>query len=777
MRGNVRARALLVVVMCALAATVWARLACRVPESVETPLVTYVSGMQPMPVELPGAPYLSTQGIVQVHRLHLVMDRPEDLLRHRALRLLVGTHQTFPNLVGAELRLVGTACRYVTASGARFPNNDVLTLTRSASCSAVHTVPSGALLLTVRFTGDARVAVWTYTQPAGVETNGAIRLKGPSTPAFPRQPSIRGSFIDEYRTSGVRVIDLLAHMWQLGPQSWYLNAVLLWAAASIIAAVCLCPLGALPHSVASAAAWRGAAAAGLLAFGLSLVFVVVIPPFQAPDEPNHFLGFMTLVDRQTERPNVDQWARTTHFSQLRFNGSERFRPIDSRQPQDTTWTDASPSDFDRRSSTTAAWRAVGWLTRNQPISVVFLTMRLTHALMLGFAFAAGGLIVIVGSGAPCRHLAFVPLLLAPTIPFFGMHISNHAFLTSAYVLMACGVLLVFLGGPKAHISGVLLGLGVATGAVAGRSSLPLLPLVGAAIAARILTPVTDGVSRARSAAIFWFGIALSLVGVHLLRAELPPERLAQVLASLPDALRPFAIVIEQPVACGIVICVAGALTDLLAGRRSGVGLSAGSIKGTVTRLLSYLAAGIVCLVLSASVLLHYPHVPPVQLQNRPPARDYLSAVMSTAATPRLRDPDMLLTTSFWGGFGWLDRLLPSWAIVAYTLVTAAALVGLLITIGRTRNVALFVRGSLILAGGAVSLAIYAVGTLHYSPDIHGRYLIGLYLSGLGVCGSAILLGPEGRALRMSESTRTSVLLVALATMYAAVFWFVIGQYF
>src|SRR3954449_9369628 len=132
---------------------------------------------------------------------------------------------------------------------------------------------------------------------------------------------------------------------------------------------------------------RVGVSAGLLAFGLSLVFAMLVPPFQAPDEPDHFLGFMALGNRLSERSEVDQWAMATHFNQLRFNGSERFRPVDARQPQATTWPDASPSNFDTRSSTTAGWRAIAWLTRSQPLPVAFLALRLIHAATFGLAFA------------------------------------------------------------------------------------------------------------------------------------------------------------------------------------------------------------------------------------------------------------------------------------------------------------------------------------------------------------------------------------------------------
>ncbi len=688
-------RAALVLLTCGLVAVVTTRLIRPVPESVEVPLATYFPGMQPMAVELPGLPYLTTSGVLQVHRLDLVIDRPEDMLRHQAVRLLVGTHDTFPHLVSADLWIVGTPCRYRTAPGAQFPNNDVLTLARERSCAELRTVPSGALLLTVRYTGDARVALWTYTQPAGIESSGAIRLKGPVSPEFPHQPSVRGSFIDEYRSSGGRVIDLLRQMWQLGRWSWLLTAMLVAAAAAILLSVLVCPLAVLPAAAAGRAAWRAALAAGLLAAGLSLVFAVVVPPFQAPDEPNHFLGFLALGGRSADRAQADQWARIGHFNQLRFNGAERYRPVDARQPQEATWTDASPSDFDRRSSITFVWRTIAALTRDASLPLAFLTLRVVHAGLFGLAFAVMVWAVVAGSTAGFRHLVFIPLLAVPTLPFFGMHVSNHAFLVSGYVLVAGGVALVFMGDRKRSTAAVLLTAGVALAILAGRSSLPLLPLIAAAAVAAW---------RSRDTA-------------------------------------------SSTVLSGTVVRVAAAATALL-----------------------------LLLIVILSLFLDYPHVASVDLLHRPPAWRYLLSVLSTAATPRLRDADLLMTTSFWGGFGWLDRLLPAWAIAAYTAITAGSLIILLAIIARTRDAALFARGALLFLGATASLAVYAVGTLRYSPDIHGRYLVGLYLAGLAVCGSPILMAAR-QSSSSSSVRRSSALVSALLGMYTAVLWFVLGAYF
>lgn len=768
-------RTALMALTCGLLMLGATRLAMRVPESVEIPLATYVPGMQPMALEIPGRPYLTTRGVVQVHQVDLEIGRPEEMLAHQSIRLLVGTHDTFPKLLSAELAVVGSGCRYRTAPGARFPNNDVLTLTRSDGCLERKALPKGDLVLTVRYTGDARVALWTYTQPAGIGNNGIIHLKGPISPEFPHQPSVRGSFIDEYRSSGVRVIDLLRHIWQFEDRSWQLTALLACGGVAILVAVLLCPLGPLPPQARAADVGRAAIAAGLMAGGLSLLFAIVVPPFQAPDEPNHFLGFMSLGGRGAERPQVDQWARIGHFNQLRFNGAERYRPVDAREPQDSTWTDASPSDFERRSSTTVAWRTVGRLTRGLPPQAAFLALRVTHALLFGLAMAAASALFVVGAQAGLRHRLFIPLLLVPTLPFFGMHVSNHAFLASAYVLVAAGVVLAFLGGARASTSGLLLGAGMALGLVAGRSSLPLLPLVAAAALTRLLEAAGPSRDRFRRAALFWAGLSVSLVALHLLRVDLPQTRVNELVAGLSGPARLLRLLIDWPAAAGFVVCCAGALAEWTMARPPEAWR--GGRLDELARGAAVLAAAMLCVVLAGSVWMDYPHVATVDLLHRPPAGRYLQSVLETAATPRLRDADLLMTTSFWGGFGWLDRLLPGWAIALYTALTALGLIVLLSIIARTRDTVLFVRGLLIFLGAIGSLAAYAVGTLRYSPDIHGRYLLGLYLAGLGLCGSPILIDRDTTPGSQRAARRTSVLLGALLGMYGAVFWFVVGRYF
>ena len=99
---------------------------------------------------------------------------------------------------------------------------------------------------------------------------------------------------------------------------------------------------------------------------------------------------------------------------------------------------------------------------------------------------------------------------------------------------------------------------------------------------------------------------------------------------------------------------------------------------------------------------------------------------------------MLTSWSFWGGFGWIDTL-PDWRFVAALVTaTAAALVTLLALVRRERDAratALLILG---FCGFAASIAAYAISVVTVTPaDVHGRYLLGAYLSVLLVCWSPL----------------------------------------
>ncbi len=147
--------------------------------------------------------------------------------------------------------------------------------------------------------------------------------------------------------------------------------------------------------------------------------------------------------------------------------------------------------------------------------------------------------------------------------------------------------------------------------------------------------------------------------------------------------------------------------------------------------------------------------------------------MSALTWPRLRHHDFLLSTSFWGAFGWLDRLLPEWAITVCVTVSSMTAIALLVSASRRRDAVLMKSLAVVALGSVASFLAYVVVTLKTSPDVHGRYLLGLYLCVLVVI-STVSISDDPPA---SGGWRNAMHVGIPILGHALTFAFVISRYF
>ena len=120
--------------------------------------------------------------------------------------------------------------------------------------------------------------------------------------------------------------------------------------------------------------------------------------------------------------------------------------------------------------------------------------------------------------------------------------------------------------------------------------------------------------------------------------------------------------------------------------------------------------------------------------------------LATAATPfRLRDPDFLMSTTFWGAFGWVDTILPDAVLGMLSLSGAFAAAVVLRRIAVRKDVRRFCWMTAMLVAFFATVSVYAVAAFSSAPDLHGRYLIGPYLVAVMLIWSPALCfdAPEG----------------------------------
>src|SRR5439155_11001604 len=110
---------------------------------------------------------------------------------------------------------------------------------------------------------------------------------------------------------------------------------------------------------------------------------------------------------------------------------------------------------------------------------------------------------------------------------------------------------------------------------------------------------------------------------------------------------------------------------------------------------------------------------------------YVARVLLVGLTSlRLTSPDLLLGASFWGGFGWIDAVLPAGLVIGLTTLVALGLILTGLSIARRLDIRQAIWILMLGAGGAAALAAYAVSNQFLDRNLHGRYLVGLYLAAL-----------------------------------------------
>jgi hypothetical protein len=206
--------------------------------------------------------------------------------------------------------------------------------------------------------------------------------------------------------------------------------------------------------------------------------------------------------------------------------------------------------------------------------------------------------------------------------------------------------------------------------------------------------------------------------------------------------------------------------------------------GRLVRWAALASAALVVLSLVGSVLVPYPQL---ELEPRHPmtAAERAMTVLATMATMfRLRDPNFLLFSTFWAGFGWVDTMPGPAFLSLLALLTGVGLVGLLLHLARPRQVRRFLWLLALGLGAAMSLILYALATQNLPIALQGRYLIGWYLVVLAVIGSWIALaaGPSpgamgGRIAGIARVPRAGVLLVLSGAIHVYCLCFILWRYF
>lgn len=696
---------------------------------------------------------------------------PGDLSPAESVDLLMATYGSTPTLTGAELR-VGS-CIFRLAAPLRVSDGALVALTRVAPCADAS---SSTAEFTATLGSAGRLALWTWQVPAdrGASHHG-LSMTAPEAQSATNSV-IRGRYGYTRPGPAMRRGAIVAWLWndasRVKTMAWLLTAALAGA------------LGVWLLAGAQVASTRVAPAtgAGLVALGLAVTWAVIMPPLQGADEPDHLLSFGMVAGAAHIDRDLAAEARRVHFERIRFHADERLAPVDREQPYGVAWTgDIHAERMDARSPVTVrVWALASGLFGDRPLPGLILNLRLFNAVVFAFCVAAAVWFVLWTGSDRQRIWLVLGLGLIPTVPYFATMVSDWAYLASWSLLFSGAVLALVHGGPRVSWTGAGLGVSVALLVATSIAAIALVPLVLILIAGRLVIHRDAGDDHLGAIIRFWGGLALGYLLGYLLMGDLlvagfqrydaeSRASFAELLGRV-NAVGRFAV--QQPWVVLLFIGLMAALDAACARLRTQAWL--GHWSQRIVRLGVVAIAALAVGQAVASLVAPLPQLPSFETRGFGTAPAYAATALSALLTgARLTGFDHLTFTSLWGGFGWVDAVLPAPMFVVIVVILIASLVAAAVSAWRVTDARPL--GWLVIAsaGGVASAAAVAVAAFFMQRNMHGRYLLPLAIPMVAVVVSAF-----GAALGRAHARGWRwVVVLVIAAIHGASFVWVASRYF
>jgi hypothetical protein len=151
---------------------------------------------------------------------------------------------------------------------------------------------------------------------------------------------------------------------------------------------------------------------------------------------------------------------------------------------------------------------------------------------------------------------------------------------------------------------------------------------------------------------------------------------------------------------------------------------------TVRRYANYFAVAILGWLSSTlliSIFIPLPHL--VSVAAHPSRLEYVATAMASMSMPfRVRFPDPLLSETFWASFGWTETVPSEMLINLLSAVTGFMAIVYALRVLRREETRKLVWMLFFIVAYLTTVGVYAALAFDMAPDLHGRYLEGLYIS-------------------------------------------------
>jgi hypothetical protein len=514
----------------------------------------------------------------------------------------------------------------------------------------------------------------------------------------------------------------------------------MWDSSPLFNIVAIAAFGLLvAASVMMARGMSGPSATILTIAGVTSMYVWICPPFQAPDEPDHFLTLSAGVaqEDEVERRLDDsalELANRGWFEAIKFRPEVTFAAEAIGNPMVGGWAQhvaKTGSPGTRSPLAGLLWPRLRMIVSGLSAANGLLVLRGFNALL----FIAASVVFLWGGGFGLGSPLVLTLLLTPTLPFFAMHWSNHG-LALAAMAAGVGFFLNSVSGRKMQpwhfaLWGAVSGAAAVSGAtgIATSASLTTLALWA------VLLGGIGGVRSPGCSLLFYFIACLSIVFVFADRQyfAMVQDRVREIL---PLAIRheeghPLAmgiIVMATVIAVGLVVVFCEVLARRMAHAKLG---ETGNFQlGTMLIARIQLALWIAFLLFSIRAPLQIlPTIEGNEKEGVTVLRYCFKAAQAFLYGFGTGAGDPLIVESFWGGFGWLDASPPGWLVRMCRAVPTVGITWVLFAAATSSAAAarrLWLSLNVFTLTAILASMAMAGSAYRINVNLHGRYLVPVY---------------------------------------------------
>ncbi|MEI6321647.1 MAG: hypothetical protein WCP60_00905 [bacterium] len=270
---------------------------------------------------------------------------------------------------------------------------------------------------------------------------------------------------------------LISYVWGWGNDEGIIYVILITS--GFIWTIALIALIIHSHSKEGGYGCSLATGISLMFISVGLVYCILFPPFHAPDEPNHFLTYSKLTNRDDLSKDALMLANLGNFERIKFHTDEKISSADMGRTESGIWAHhIGITPLKRSLMGTVSWIAISHLLSSKSSSVMLFSLRLINIIFISICI----IIPIIGvlySGMKVKFglLLSAPILLSPCIAFFSMGVSNYPFLIGGYVIQSIALGMMWACNWRDNnlkfdiIIGILIGFGICISAYSSDNGL------------------------------------------------------------------------------------------------------------------------------------------------------------------------------------------------------------------------------------------------------------------------------------------------------------------